>query len=199
VLTGLPLNKKEVFVLLLAGLHKAPIGQDHVGFEQVIDGEAVLASKVAVPATQGETRYAGGRDDAGGHGQPEGVGSVVHVAPGCAALDAYGLRIRVDADTPHRREVYHQPVVGQAQAPAIVPAPAYGQEHLVVAGEVHATDDVGHVGAARYHARTLVDHGVVDLAGFLIVRITGLDELPSQARLELLYGRFVVHDGSPLP
>src|SRR5215211_6103002 len=106
--------------------------------------------------------------------------------------------IRVDADTPHCREVDHQPVVGHAQAPAIVPATADGQEHLIVAGEVHATDDVGHVGAAHYHARTLVDHGVVDLAGFVIVRITGLDELPSQARLELLYGRFVVHDGTPL-
>src|SRR5215211_6245808 len=105
--------------------------------------------------------------------------------------------IRVDADTPHLREVYHQPVVGHAQAPAIVPATAYGQEHLIVAGEVHAADDVGHIGAAHYHTRALVDHGVVDLASFIVTWITGLDELSTQARLELLYGRFIDHDGSP--
>jgi hypothetical protein len=124
---------------------------------------------------------------------------VIDVGPGCAALDAYGLSIRVDADTPHPREVYHQPVVGHAQAPAIVPATAYGQEHLVLAGEVHAADDVGHIGAAGYHARALVDHGVVDLASFIVTWITGLEEFSTQGPFELLYGRFIDHDGSPLP
>jgi hypothetical protein len=80
-----------------------------------------------------------------------------------------------------------------------VPATAYGQEHLVLAGEVHAADDVGHIGAARYHAWALVDHGVVDLASFIVVWITGLEELSTQGPLELLYGRFIDHYGSPFP
>jgi len=80
-----------------------------------------------------------------------------------------------------------------------VPATAYGQEHLVLAGEVHAADDVSHVGAARYHARALVDHAVVDLAGFIVVWITGLVELSTQSPLELIHGRFIERDGSPLP
>src|SRR5215211_5305431 len=70
-------------------------------------------------------------------------------------------------------------VVGHAKAPAIVPATAYGQEHLILASEVHAADDVGHIGAAHYHARALVDHAVVDLAGFIVTWITWLDELPA--------------------
>jgi hypothetical protein len=37
------------------------------------------------------------------------------------------------------------------------------------------------------------------LAGFIVVWITGLKELSTQSPLELLYGRFIDHDGSPLP
>jgi hypothetical protein len=44
----------------------------------------------------------------------------------------------------------------------------------------------------------LIDHAVVDLAGFIVVRITGLDELPAHTRLELFDGRFVEHDRPPL-
>src|SRR5918993_426741 len=89
-------------------------------------------------------------------------------------------------------------VVGHAQAPAaVVPAATDRQEHVVLAGEAHAADGVGHVGAARYQARALVDHAVVALAGFVIPRITGLDELPAQGRPEFRQGWFVEH-GRPL-
>src|SRR5215216_1097885 len=83
--------------------------------------------------------------------------------------------------------------------PPLCPPPRTAKSISFFAGEVHAADDVGHIGAAGYHARALVDHGVVDLASFIVVWITGLEELSTQARLELLYGRFIDHDGSPFP
>jgi hypothetical protein len=152
-----------------------------------------------VPAAQGESAHSGIGVDAGRDGQAEGVGGMIDVSPPRAALNPHGALLRVDAHAPHGGEVDHQGVVGYAPARAIVPATADGQEHLILASKVHAADDVGHIGAAHYHTRALVDHAVVDLAGFIVVWITGLDERPSQARLELLYGRFVVHDGSPFP
>jgi hypothetical protein len=108
------------------------------------------------------------------------VGGVVDISPSCTALDPHGALTWVDADTPHRREVYYQPVVDEGQARTMVATAANGQEHVVLAGEVHAANNVGHVGAARYYARVLVDHGVVDLAGFAVARITRLDELAAQ-------------------
>ncbi len=110
---------------------------------------------------------------------------MVHLAPGASASDAHRALLRVDPDAPDACKVYDQPVVGDAQAPAVVPAAPDGKEHVVLAGEVHAGDHVGGVDAARHHARSLVDHGVVDLAGLVVPRIAGPEEFPAQARPEL--------------
>src|SRR5438270_8941218 len=130
-----------------------------------------------MPAAQGETRYAGSGDDAGGNSQPKGMGCMVDVSPGSAALDAHRALLWVDTHSPHGRDVDHQGVISYSPARAIVAATPDGQEDVVLAGEVHTTDDVGHVGAARYHAGALVDHAVVDLTGFIVIRITRLYEL----------------------
>ena len=58
-----------------------PVGQDDVGGEQAVDGQAELAAQVADPAAQGEAADAGGGDEAARHRQPERVGGVVDVAP----------------------------------------------------------------------------------------------------------------------
>src|SRR5215212_7441065 len=63
-----PYSPEEVLVFLFAGLDEATIGQDHVGFEQVVDGKAELTAEVAVAAAQGEPADSRGGDDAGGHG-----------------------------------------------------------------------------------------------------------------------------------
>ena len=72
---------------LLARGDEAAVGQHHVGFEQVVDRQAVLARQVAGAAAEGEARDAGGRDDAEGHRQPERVRGVIDVARGAAGLD----------------------------------------------------------------------------------------------------------------
>src|SRR4051812_38709660 len=146
-----------------------------------------------MPAAQGEPCYTGGGDDAGGHGQPEGVRGVVDIPPSRTALDPHGALLRVDADTPHGREVYYQPVVDEGQARTMVATAADGQEYVILASEVHGTDNIGHVCTAHYYVGALVDHGVVDLASFIVARITGPDELAAQTSPELFHGRFVEH------
>jgi len=154
---------------------------------------------VTEAASEGEAADSDSRHYATWGGEAKSVGRVIHLSPDAAASDASGALLGVHAHALHLREVYNEAAVADTQAGAVVPAAADGEEQAVLAGEVDRDDHVGNVGAACDQGRASVDHGVVDLAGFVIVRITGLDELPSQARLELLYGCFIVHDGSPFP
>ena len=45
---------QEVTVLAFAGGHEAAVGQHHVGLDEVVAGQAILARKVAVPAAKGQ-------------------------------------------------------------------------------------------------------------------------------------------------
>ena len=121
---------------------KRAVGQDHVHLEQVVDGEAALARQVAEAAAEGEAADAGGGDDAAGGRQAEGVGGVVDVAPG-APPSTRTVRAVGSTRTPFiGAEVDHQPVVADAEAGAVVPAAADGDEEALVAGEVDGGDDV---------------------------------------------------------
>jgi hypothetical protein len=124
---------------------------------------------------------------------------MVDISPSRTALGPYGALLWVDADTSHGREVYYQPVVHNAKARAVVATATDGQEQLVLTSEVHGADHIGHVCAARYHVRALVDHAVVDLASFIVARIIGLDELAAQTSPKLFHGCFVEHTYRFLP
>ena len=76
------------------------------------------------------------------------------------------------------RQVDDQPVVDAAEPGTVVAAAADGDRQLVVAPEVDRRDHVADVGAARDQQRPLVDHGVVERAGLVIVRVAGADHVP---------------------
>ena len=93
---------QQVGVLLLAGGDEAAIGKHDIGLEQIVDGQAVFARQVAMPAAQRQARNAGGRNDARRDGQTEGMGSVVDVAlraAGCqrAPCGPQGRRARLSS------------------------------------------------------------------------------------------------------
>jgi len=67
---------EQVVVLGLAGPHRPAIGGDHVGREQVVDGQPISAGQVADAAAQCETADAGGRDDPAGCRLTIGVGCI---------------------------------------------------------------------------------------------------------------------------
>src|SRR5215207_302737 len=74
----------------------------------------------------------------------------------------------------------------------VTPAPAYRpEEALVLVLACLHQDAVGYVGAARYHTRVLVDHGVVGLAGFVVSVVLRAYQLTPQTHPELFDGRFV--------
>jgi hypothetical protein len=97
-----PQGPEQVRMVLLVGVHERPIGEDQVGAEQAVDGEAETTGEVPDAAAQGEAAHPGGGDEAHGQGEPEGVGGVVDVAEHAAAGDPCRRRGGVDGDAPHR-------------------------------------------------------------------------------------------------
>ena len=115
---------------MLLGVRRdeAAVGQHHVHFEQVVDGQAVAAREVAEPAAERDPADAGGGDDAAGRGQAEGMGGVVDVAEG-APPSTRAVRAAGSTRMPFiATQVEDQAVVAGAQARAVVPAAANGEE-----------------------------------------------------------------------
>ncbi len=188
---------EQIGVLLGIGGHEPAVGQHDVDLEDVVDGQAAAAGEMAEPAAERQAADAGGRDDAGRHGIAERVRGVIDIAPCAAAFDAHGLRHRVDANTLHPRQLDHQAVVDAAEAAGVVTAALDGEQHLLLACEVHGGDDVGDISHARDEARLLVDHRVVDLAGFLVTGVGRLDQFAAQTGLERGDGGIGRHARSP--
>ena len=74
---------EQVGVLLLAGGDEAAVGEHDIGLEQIVDGQAIFARQIAVPAAQRQAGDAGGGNDARRHGQPEGMAWRGRHRPGC--------------------------------------------------------------------------------------------------------------------
>src|SRR5207247_1199095 len=88
---------EQVGMLLGTGRDKAAIGEHHVNAEQVVDRQSQCTREVAGASAQRQSTDTGRRNETTGRGQPEGMSSMVHLAPGAAAFDTSGARGRIDA------------------------------------------------------------------------------------------------------
>src|SRR5262249_9596146 len=140
------------------------VGGDHLGGQQVVDGESVLAHEEADAAAEGEPGDAGVADDAAGGGQTVGLRLVVDITPKRTALHPGRATGGVDPHGPHRGEVDDESVVAHGGTGHVVTAAAYGDLEVVVAGEAHGRDHVGHSRAAGDPGWTAVDRTVPDTA-----------------------------------
>jgi hypothetical protein len=78
-----------------------------------------------------------------------------------------------------------------------VSAAADREQELVVASEIDAGDDVGRVDGPGDEGRTTIDHGVVDLASFVVLAVVWRDEPSAESGFELLWVELAGHGGSP--
>jgi hypothetical protein len=182
---------EQVRVLLLVGGQELPIGGDDVGGKQVVTGQAVLAQEPPEATTQRQTGHPGGTDEAAGCRQIEDLGIVIDLTPGETRLTARRAADGIDPEAFHRREVNHQATVADGVTGHVVAAAADSNLELVLAGEVDGAHDVNCSDAASNQGRMLVDHAVVDHAGRVVARVTGTEELATQARAERLDSRVV--------
>ena len=115
----------------------AALGGDHLGGQQVVDGEPVLAHEKADARTEREPGNAGVAHDAASGGQTVGLRLVVDIAPQRTALHQCRAADRVDPHGPHRRQVDDDAVVAYSGTGHIVTTAADGDLQVVVSGETH--------------------------------------------------------------
>ena len=93
-----------------------------------------LRREIADPAAQRQAADAGRRDEPARHGQAEGVGGVVDVAPEAAAVDPHGAVRLVDPDALQPRQIDDEAPVADAETRAVVPAAAHREQQLLARG-----------------------------------------------------------------
>ena len=155
---------------------KRAVGQHDVGFEQVVDREAVLAREVAGAAAERQARDAGAsRRCRTGTARPNGCvawSTSPDVQPGSTRT----VFVAGSTRTPFIiGQVDHEAVVAAAKPGAVVAAAADRDEKAMFAPEVHGGDHVGDIDAARNQARPLVDHPVVERARLVVAVVAGLE------------------------
>src|SRR5262245_5234734 len=103
------------------------------------------------------------------------MGGVIHAALSATGLRPHGAIPGINAHPVHPGEVNHQPVVAAPESGPIVAAAPYGREQIILPSKAHGGDDIGDIAAASDQERPLVNHAVVEPAGFLVVRVAALD------------------------
>src|SRR5579884_2563860 len=96
---------------------------------------------------------------------------VIPLAPGAATFDANGAGGGINAYPLHAREIDNHAIIAGPQARTTMPATAYGQRQILLAGEVDRCDHVGHIRTANDQRRVPVDHAIVDLPRLLVAII----------------------------
>ena len=87
---------KEIGVLFLVGPYQAPIGRDHIGGKQIVDGHPVLSGQPSESAPKRESCNARGRIDAHRGSQSKRLAFMVEITERRSRLDMGHCRNRVD-------------------------------------------------------------------------------------------------------
>src|SRR6516225_3727629 len=124
---------------------------------------------------------------------------MVNITQYRAASCKYRAFLRVYANIIHSRQIDDEPVVANTQTCEIVAAPANRNQQFMFAAEIHCCDDVCHVRAPRDHPRSSVDHSIVNLASFIVTRVTCLNHLATHVASQgssSFFGEHLVLQGS---
>jgi hypothetical protein len=96
-----PHAPEQVIVLGGTGSQDVPGRGDHLDGDEVVAGEATLASQAAHPAAEREPAHTGMSDDARRGGQSEGLRLPVEITQECSTFGARRSLGRLDPDAPH--------------------------------------------------------------------------------------------------
>jgi hypothetical protein len=179
---------EQLGVGIVAGRDDLTGGQDHLGRQQVVDGQPIAAHQPALTATQGQARDPRARDRAAGRCEPKRRGCSIELADEYAWLRSDRLPDWIDVDALHRRQVDHQSFVGDGLSGDVVAASAYGDLQSLLAAEVDRVDHVCGAKAAGDQGGSLVDEAVVDAPRLVVVGGAGTEDLAGELRRERLDG-----------
>jgi hypothetical protein len=98
---------------------------------------------------------------------------MVHVAPGAAAVNPYGVGRRDHGRAAQATEVDHECVIPDTEPASVVSSAADGESHVVLPREVDAGDHVGDIGTPNKGCRSPVNRSVIDGPGLVVARVRG--------------------------
>ena len=133
-------------------------------------------------AAERQAGNAGGGDDTERHGLAEQMSGVIDFTRRAAGTDPDRPVFRIDPDSFHGRQINDQTVFHAAEARAVMATAADGNAQALVAAKIHRRNDIGDIGAAHDEPRPLVDHGVIEFAGSIIVRVVGANDWSAHRR-----------------
>ena len=102
ITTAAAQTPEQIRILVFGRGDEAAVGQHHVGLQQIVRGEPILAAEIAVAPAQREAGNTGRRDDPERHGLPEGAGGVVDIPGDAAAADPRRALRRVNTHALHQ-------------------------------------------------------------------------------------------------
>ena len=171
---------EQVGVLVLARAQDPAVGRHDVGREEVVEGKAVARHDPAEAAAERQPRDAGRRDDTAGDSKPVdlGLGSALSssrpaVRARCCSADRRGSpSCATDRSSGRHRS---------GPAGHAVATTPYRQLQTFVTRGRDRRHDVGDALTLRDQRWALGDQRVVDLAGAVVVGVTGLRTRPAKS------------------
>ena len=126
-----------------------------------------------------------------GHGaegcrEPDGERLAVELSEQRAALDARHLRLRVDLDRAHGRQVDHQAAIAAGLPREAVAAATHRRQQCVRGGELHRAPRICGAHAAHDERGLLVERRVPELAGRVVPGLVGGDHLAAHAGTQVI-------------
>ena len=179
-----PQRPEQIGVVAFAGPQQLAVGRHHVGGQQIVDREPVLAAEPAETAAERQSGDSGRRVDAERRRPAERLRFAVEVAQRGTRRDARPPVHRVDPDGLHRRQIDEQAAVAHGVPGDVVAAAPNRQHEIVLAREPDRPDDVGSTQTADGECRSAVDHRVPNRARLVVSRLPGQDGLAAQIRSE---------------
>src|SRR5262249_40849800 len=140
-------------------------------------GQTVAARQPADATSQGEPSDARVSVSAADGGEAKGLRLVVEFPPSDATFSAGSAPGGVNPDALHPAQINHQAAVAYAVARDVMATAAHRHQQTVGVGKVDRVDHVRDASATGDERRPLVDIGIPDLAGLVVARIAGTEQL----------------------
>src|SRR5690606_13721258 len=167
----------EVGMLVGAGVHCLPAGQDDLGADKIVDGEAELATDPAHAAAKREPGHARVGCRPGWRDHAVAFGRLDHFTEPHARLDMGDASIHIDGDAFHEREIDHQGAVVDAMSSHSMATAPDRHWNAACSSGVDARNNIVCGDTSGDGCRSPVDHVVEDAPGFVVPGIPGEDKL----------------------
>ena len=192
---------EQVGLVLRVGAHQLAVGGDHIGRQDVVDGQAELAGEEADAATHGDAADPHRARVAEPDHETVRAERGRKLAGGQSRLCPDGPARNVDVETLHRRQIEHDAAVARPESDPTVPAAANRELQASVPCEVDRTDDVRIRLGADDHRGTRV-LSVDDDPRLVVLGVVRSDDLSGQLAAQVIDrdrsgGGGLVHRASP--